>query len=302
MTKFWFRYLGQENKDLGSVELTPRCVYFLTFVDNHFVCEVEGSTLPAGEVTEQQAKEMLQISRPMSNRTTIESLDLEDLVNACVEMVQVRTEEHFSPAKPKIPKGIALKIDFLRSPEVDGKDLLTPIEDTEREHVEEALHYIGSKITSKVRASTFSLCMSSTVSTCLMSLRMPGKTKQYIILNYPQLRHLFGNNVSVTNLAQVITHEFAHYISMHGLVSQSDKERFKRALAGRMLHRNQFQHPGYSYPWYEEAWAILAEYMVHGKSARRLSCTDGWEIVEKYFDNNFLRDGVPSGEKLITVR
>ncbi|MDV7390355.1 hypothetical protein RZS08_03335, partial [Arthrospira platensis SPKY1] len=107
-------------------------------------------------------------------------------------------------------------------------------------------------------------------STCFLSKgSASGIDSNYLIIQRFQLAELNDGVIDVSLMARVITHELAHYMWHSGVVKQSDLERFRKQLAARRLHPNQFEHAGYSYPWYEEAWAILAEYMVHGKSARR---------------------------------
>ena len=67
--------------------------------------------------------------------------------------------------------------------------------------------------------------------------------------------------------------------------------RWKKKLAGLRFHKDQYNH-GQGYPWWDEHFAMMCEYMVHGRSARDLQANEGWEIVEKYFDNVYLKDGL----------
>jgi hypothetical protein len=304
MNLFWFRYLGDTNVQLGPESLKVRGVYAATFFKNKFYVLLEEEAKNNGniEVSDKHLAEILRQSRPMRNKQTLETTDLDDLVEACTAVTENKVTK-LRTDLPKIPKSLPLKIDFQDEVHTGPLGTLLPIPAHERKLIETALNYIGSTVTSKARGKSFLLAYSPDISTCLMTTDLNKvRQKQFIVFNMKQLNQIFHNTVSVADIAQVITHEFAHYISMYGLIKQSDKERFRLQISGRMLHRNQYEHPGYSYPWYEEAFAILAEYMVHGKSARRLSSSDGWEIVEKYFDNNYLKGGIPSGEKVALVR
>lgn len=204
---------------------------------------------------------------------------------------------------PSIPKSHPLGIGWLEENErrQDSSTFLEPLSGIEREACEIALNYTGFKL--KTKLNMFLLCKSDTVPTCFTK-RVGGNTlstKPRLVLNFCQLQGLRSGAVSSAFIAQVITHELAHMMLHDGIFRQSQAERYKKQLAARRLHHDQFGHAGYSNPWYHEAWATLCEYMVHGKSERGLSCLEGWEFAEQYFDNNFLKNGIPTGDPLTTI-
>ena len=175
-----------------------------------------------------------------------------------------------------------------------------PLAGIENEAAKQALNYTGFK--KKMNLKHFVLCKSDVIPTCFSRQTDASiNAKQLLILNFNQLQGLRSGAVTSGFIAQVITHELAHYLMFDGIVRQSQMERYKQALVARRLHPDQFHHAGYDYPWYEEAWATLCEYMVHGRSERGLSCTEGWELAEQYFDNNFLINGNPTGDRLVTI-
>lgn len=194
-----------------------------------------------------------------------------------------------------LPKSIPPQFTFLESPSVWSRRDILPLDDLEHKVVQKALEHLGNKITTKQKK--FVLCKSHQLPTCYGQSFTSNQldVHQYIILNFHQLQGLASGSITPAFIAQVLTHEYAHYLFEHG-IKLSQKERFKKLFAGRGVHKDQFNHAGYSYPWYEEAWAILCEYMVHGSSARGLSTPEGWEIAEQYFDNNFIKNGHPSGD------
>lgn len=196
-----------------------------------------------------------------------------------------------------LPKSIPPKFTFLDRPSVWSSRDILPLEGIEQIVVEQALEHLGNKIATKQHK--FVLCKSHQIPTCYGQSFLSNSltVHQYIILNFHQLQGLSGGSVTPAFIAQVLTHEYAHHLFDHG-VKLSQRERFKKLFAGRGVHKDQFNHAGYNYPWYEEAWAILCEYMVHGKSARGLSTPEGWEIAEQYFDNNFIKNGHPTGDNV----
>lgn len=202
---------------------------------------------------------------------------------------------------PAIKKAHTLAIGFLEENlERRRNEWCYPLADIERKAVNQALDYTGFK--KKINLNHFIMCKSDVVPTCFSRQTDASiKARQLLVLNFNQLQGLRSGAITSGFLAQVITHELAHFLMYDGIVRQSQMERYKQALVARRLHPDQFNHAGYTYPWYEEAWATLCEYMVHGKSERGLSCTDGWELAEQYFDNNFLINGNPTGDRLIKI-
>jgi hypothetical protein len=202
---------------------------------------------------------------------------------------------------PAIKKAHPLAIGFLEENlERRRNEWCYPLADIERKAVNQALDYTGFK--KKINLNHFILCKSDVVPTCFSRQTDASiKARQLLVLNFNQLQGLRSGAITSGFLAQVITHELAHFLMYDGIVRQSQMERYKQALVARRLHPDQFNHAGYTYPWYEEAWATLCEYMVHGKSERGLSCTDGWELAKQYFDNNFLINGNPTGDRLIKI-
>jgi hypothetical protein len=175
-----------------------------------------------------------------------------------------------------------------------------PLVDLEKKALDQALEYTGFK--KKMNLSHFVACKSSTISTCFLQKSSDSIDKRImLILNFNQIQGLCSGAITSAIIAQIVTHELAHYLMFDGILRQSQSERYKQALVARRLHPDQFHHAGYTYPWYHEAWATLCEYMVHGSSARGLSCTEGWELAEQYFDNNFLINGNPTGDRLIKI-
>lgn len=161
------------------------------------------------------------------------------------------------------------------------------------EQVVKAASYLGLKVAFK---HPVVVATSQTEGTCLKGVynKIRGSYDIRLIINPKQLQRIFGV-ISVPVLAQVITHELAHYIMLFKVMRQSDVAKFKKAIAAKMVHKNQFDHPGYGYPWWQEAWAILCEAMVHGQSCRGFSTPIGYELAEKYFVNNYLKQGKYTG-------
>lgn len=210
-------------------------------------------------------------------------------------------------SKPNIPypKGQVLlelnPLDKNTLTDINGQQvMLMKPSDSIASLVESASKYLGLKI--KINTKNVPICVVEGFSTSLLTTKYRSRSNEVkLLLDLGQLKRLNNGILDTAFLAQVITHELGHYVFGTKL-KQSDKLLWKRNLAGRGLHPDQFNHPGYSYGWDNEAFAIMCEYMVSGKSARGLSTTEGWEIVEKYFVNNFLKNGIPTGDKMNLVR
>lgn len=155
--------------------------------------------------------------------------------------------------------------------------------------LEEASHYIGIKV--PIKTSAILLGMSEIDGTMLLTQHSRGNNKVITMnINKRQLASLNNGVFDASILAQAITHELGHYILNEGVVKTTDKMRWKKQLAGLRFHKDQYNH-GQGYPWFDEHFAMMCEYVVHGRSARTLQAIAGWEIVEKYFDNVYLEGG-----------
>lgn len=203
---------------------------------------------------------------------------------------------------PKIRKSPKLNITLLEANEKLRDKYIEKLEGKELEVCERALEYTGFR--AKANFGTFRMGKSDSAPT--MFTKSGGgssglSTEPRLILNFSQLQGFCSGSLGVGMVAQAITHELAHYMMHDGIFKPSQAERYKKQLVARKLHPDQFHHAGYTNPWFHEAWATLCEYMVHGSSVRGLSCIEGWEYAEQYFDNNFLKNGIPSGDPLVKI-
>lgn len=317
----WFRYLASPAL-YGKLTLNTRQLYSVEYLGDKYVVSTEDNL--KSEIDEGSLEKLLGQSRSFTGSDrkscdpTIQSIKKHfssgeahpeppkspvlQPVNAPSSPVVVATKDgRIVRATPKVPRTFPIKIELLPKTEVvkyaGGADVLEPIASDWLPVVEDALHYLGTRF--HPSALRFYLCESKESSTSFARYTSAKKLhgSNFLVLNRWQLFKLNNGVIDTAFTAQVITHEYAHYAWYSGIVKQSDREIFRKKLAARRLHPDQFNHAGYSYPWYEEAWAVLAEYMVHGQTARGLASTEGWEIVAKYFDNNYLKDGIPSGKK-----
>lgn len=316
---FWYRWIQTEPTRIGPTTINPRQAFALSSDGKDLYVHLEDGTKHF--CRDIDGMRLLQFSRPMLNKDTIKDATIQDIKDRSVEKKE-NSASSIDPQNapgnpipmwtgqirlkddtPRIPKAFPLKIEVLDSKRTirfgRGVSVLDPVGSDILPMINKSLQYLGNRTNSTARR--FVLCESDRLSTCfIMQGQSDGSAHNYIVLDRFQLAQLNHGILDTSLLARVITHEYAHYLWHSGGVKQTHKERFRQLLAGKRAHPNQFEHPGYSYPWYEEAWAVLAEYMVHGKSARRLSMTVGWEIVAEYFDNNFIKAGTPSGESLDT--
>lgn len=152
--------------------------------------------------------------------------------------------------------------------------------------LQEASKYLG--LTKRISARTLRISMSEETSTSLITT-MRGSTLRDIYINIQpsQLAWLNNGKFDSSILAQAITHELGHYIWNQNVVKTSDKMRFKKEIAGLRFHPDQYNHKQ-GYPWHEEHWAMLCEYLVHGRSARDLQNRAGADIAAKYFYNEYM--------------
>lgn len=317
----WFRYLAVPSM-YGTLTLNSRQLYAVEYFKDKFVISTEEGL--KSEIDSTSLERLLLQSRSFTGadrkscNPSVEAIkenaeegnatpeppktSVVQPANAPSSPIIVSTHGgHLVKSTPKVPRSFPIKIELLPKETTvryaGGADVLEPIASDWLPIVEDSLHYLGTRFSPS--ALRFYLCESKGVSTSFnrfTSAKLLHGTN-YLVLNRWQLFKLNSNIVDTAFTAQVITHEYAHYAWHAGIVKQSDREIFRKKLAARRLHPDQFNHAGYNNPWYEEAWAVLAEYMVHGQSARGLASVEGWEIVAKYFDNNYLKDGVPTGNK-----
>lgn len=118
--------------------------------------------------------------------------------------------------------------------------------------------------------------------TCIATLSSGGRMVSIVYINMAEIaQHLGGANTQ--SILHALTHEFAHYFHK-GLKGTALLE-WKKATGGRKLHPAQGQD---AYAFDTEQFAILAETMVCGNSARGLYNCNGINVVERFFVNNFI--------------
>lgn len=119
-------------------------------------------------------------------------------------------------------------------------------------------------------------------STCIATLSSGGRMVSIVYINMAEIaQHLGGANTQ--SILHALTHEFAHYFHK-GLKGTALLE-WKKATGGRKLHPAQGRD---AYAFDTEQFAILAETMVCGNSARGLYNCNGINVVERFFVNNFI--------------
>lgn len=188
------------------------------------------------------------------------------------------------------PKQVKLDYQLLSSPEDAEKYRkfsALPMSKTLIDLWEKAEDHIG--ITAKINSKKFIIAECYT-QTMIATFRAKGATNKQIaiLLCANQLRKINGGTLDYRVVAQATTHELGHYV-FDNFLKNSHKLAWRRRVGGLKIHKAQYAH-GYDYPWYDEHFAMMAEYMVHGKCARQLQSTVGVDIVEQYFDNRYLRD------------
>jgi hypothetical protein len=297
---YWFRYTGAvqqtfENKT-SKFSLGGRSVYALYLDKKDKLRLVPQDLTDTYPIDRGQADLLIKSSKPFTGKIetkTIQpgSADFDTTFGTKPEQVEEAKPEL---VLPKISGAASIKIEALSSSVMSNGGALLPPSNSVYALIEKSLTLLGTKVKFK---KTVLIAVSSTVSTCLLGRRNPrkGRYDVYIVLNLGQLSGIFGTPLSPKDLAQVITHELAHYTMNHGIMKQSDLMKFKKLIAAKQMHKDQFNHPGYGYPWWHEAWAILCEAMVHGNSARGFTTPLGYEIAEKYFVNRYLPKGEYKG-------
>jgi hypothetical protein len=202
-------------------------------------------------------------------------------------------EENGDNTKPKIPGSVSIELEPLTEIRKTSFGPVIPPSGKVYDLIVAGFGYVGLRKTFK---RPVAVGVSSTIGCSIMRSFNPvrGYKENTIIINVNQMRQLFGV-VNAKTIGQVFTHELGHYLINNKVIKQTELMRFKKAVAARSLHPDQFNHPGYSYPWWEEAWAMLCEAMVHGHSVRGFQDPTGWKIAERYFVNRFLKGGNYTG-------
>lgn len=297
----WYRYLGNPISVDGAttrINLEGRAVYGLVKNKDQFIL-VDNQVAALVPISEQKARELVTTSKPYLGK--IQGKDV--LAGSSSFDETFKSASDIKP-KPKVtappPKKVAptiagsakVNFQFIQKPTSIFVGTVLPASGSIRRNIEIALGRLGTKIKFKY---PISLGISNEIGSCIAHSmnRTRGTYDIYIILNPGQLTRIFGS-LSVDGIAQVLTHELAHY-AIKNVLKNSDVIKFKKQVAAKRLHKDQFNHPGYANPWWDEAFAILVEAMVHGQSVRGFTTPVGWEIAEKYFVNQYLVDGQYSG-------
>jgi hypothetical protein len=123
--------------------------------------------------------------------------------------------------------------------------------------------------------------------TCVLSQPYGGQTVAIIVINSKQLVQLFGG-YNTNALLQALTHEIAHYYEK-SYIKNADRLRFEKLLGHKQLYPTG-KWAGEASANKSEQFAVLAEYMVWGQSARNLYYTNGVEEVLKYFANQYMTE------------
>lgn len=128
--------------------------------------------------------------------------------------------------------------------------------------------------------------------TRIASTSIHGKLFGVVMLNLRELADEGG--INTVTVGASLTHEFAH--AVENLLRNTERSAYTKALSTRnMLHPRQGQD-GYAFG--KEQFAILAETMVWGSSARGLYCLNGYDIVSKYFYDNYIPESMREDKSL----
>jgi hypothetical protein len=301
----WFRYIGTspvsyESKNTKII-IGMRHVYSLVQNKDKFFLFTKDMEQRI-ELDRGQAELLVNSSKPFLGR--VNGVDIqagdETFNDTFPKSVPVgATNENPDPdpeeeelIRPKISGSVPLVVTQLEEAKRTDFGWIHPMTSNIVKLTDKALTMIGTKVKFK---RPIKLGVSTEMGTCIIHSfnGRSGLYDVYIVINPRQLTMLFGS-VNAKVVAQVLTHELGHYV-VKNVLRNSDKMKFKKLLAAKQVHKDQFNHPGYNNPWWDEAFAIMCEAMVHGRSARGFSTTLGWEIAEKYFVNVFVKDGEYSG-------
>lgn len=325
---FYFRYLDPTPIKVGQVTLNPRQIYYALYKSKSFCLGLDGQLVPT-PVKEDVLQAILAKSRPMTNMPTMATPSTDRIKRESTEEAAPENKAD-SPALPVMPKSVIpinatgerltmrepssiipaamttlkpskpVPVQILPNPilyksKAGKKTQLYPIQPDILDITNDALRYIGSISPFKGDRLYLTECFDLPTMISIITQAGQMRSRAFLVINRGQLAYLNGGKLDTKILAQAITHELAHYKWYSGVVKETDVIKFKRLYSSnKELHPDQFNHPGYDNPWTAEAWAVLCEYMVHGTSVRGLVTPLGWEIAEKYFQNNYLKNGVPN--------
>ena len=122
----------------------------------------------------------------------------------------------------------------------------------------------------------------------IMNKSYGGQVLLAINIDPSQLEDLFGcYNTSI--ILHVLTHEIAHYLEKSHL-KNTERMRFEKECRGKKLYLGHEGSAGSTTNNMTEQFAVLAEFMVWGDSARHLYFTNGVDTVLNYFVNNYMTE------------
>lgn len=129
-----------------------------------------------------------------------------------------------------------------------------------------------------------------------MVLTMPygGQMLMIIIINSKQMVDLFGG-YNTSAVLQALTHEFGHHL-FHGYLKNVLRTRYDSEVKGKRLYPTSKNY-GSAAQSASEQFAILAEYMVWGCSARNLYYSNGASVVSEFLSNNYMTDAMLNHKK-----
>lgn len=302
----WFRYIGLKNisfdGQLSKLVFKGRQIYALVpNKDKFFLFTKEmdqRAIIDAG-----QAEILVNSSKPFlgkiegtdiqpGSETLQDSFPEQETVTA-VPTVEVEDKEpEIEISKPKVRGASPIAFEVIDEPYVTNFGKVFPPTSSILKLYEKALPMVGCKVKFK---TPIRFGVSNDMGSCIIQRFLPnrGLYEVTIVINPGQLVRLNGS-LSAQFVAQVLTHELGHHVVKH-ILKNSEIMRWKKEIAAKKVHKDQFNHPGYSNPWWDEAFAILVEAMVHGRSARGFSTPIGWEIAQKYFSNVYLKNGEYTG-------
>lgn len=306
----WFRYIGQNavsfEGSTSKLVFKGRQVFALVPNKNKFFLFTkemdQRAVIDAG-----QAEILVNSSKPFLGK--IEGSDIEPgsetLQDSFPEMVpktptassveedkEPETKPEIEISKPKVRGASPIAFEVVDSPVLTSFGKIFPPTSSILKLYEKALPMVGCKVKFK---TPIQFGVSNDMGSCIIQRFLPnrGLYEVTIVINPGQLVRLNGS-LTPQFVAQVLTHELGHHVVKH-ILKNSEIMRWKKEIAAKKLHKDQFNHPGYSNPWWDEAFAILVESMVHGRSARGFSTPIGWEIAQKYFSNVYLKNGEYTG-------
>lgn len=300
---FWFRFIGMEPVKLengtSSIKLEGRAIYCILKTKKGFELTLPPLLGERFPIEKGFTELLLKSSKPYKGK--IEGKSVQEGRTSIDQFQQVtpqalEEEQELDDAEsstPKIPGSVSVELEPLVKPRKTSFGMIMPPAGAVYDLIVAAFAHVGLRKPFKRPISVgVSVDMGCSIVRSFNPVR--GYKENVVVINAGQLRQLFGT-VTPKVVGQVITHELGHYIVNNKVMKQTELMKFKKAVAARGLHPDQFNHPGYSYPWWDEAWAMLCEAMVHGHSCRGFKDPTGWEIAERYFVNRFLKNGNYTG-------